>query len=135
VVVDANLAVRACLAESGFAELEDQELVGPPLLWIEAASSLHELRWRGEISRELAEVALTRLLSAPIAERRPRRLLERAWEVAEQLGWAKLYDAHYVALASLMNEPLLTLDGRLRRGAAGAVNVLGPTELGVSDRD
>ena len=52
---------------------------------------------------------MNRFLTAPVAERRPRRLLERAWEVAEELGWAKLYDAHYVALARLMRVPLLTM--------------------------
>jgi predicted nucleic acid-binding protein len=129
VVIDASVAVRACLAESGFAELEPHELVAPPLLWTEAASSLHELRWRNEISQELADLALTRLLDAPVAERRPRRLVQQAWKVADELGWAKLYDAHYVALARIMDVPLLTLDGRLRRGAARTVPTLGPTEL------
>jgi|SRR5215218_7734992 len=128
-VIDASVAVRACLAESGFTELKQHELVAPPLLWTEAASSLHELRWRDEISSEIAGLALTRLLDAPIAERRPRRLVQRAWEIADELGWAKLYDAHYLALASMLDMPLLTLDGRLRRGAARSVTTLGPMEL------
>jgi predicted nucleic acid-binding protein len=128
-VIDASVAVRACLSESGFAPLGRHELVAPPLLWIEAASSLHELRWRKEITEKLTDLALTRLLDAPVKERRPRRLVERAWAVADELGWAKLYDAHYVALASILGVPLLTLDGRLRRGAARSVTTLGPTEL------
>ena len=89
----------------------------------------HLLRWRDEISSEIAGLALTRLLDAPIAERRPRRLVQRAWEIADELGWAKLYDAHYLALASMLDMPLLTLDGRLRRGAARSVTTLGPMEL------
>jgi predicted nucleic acid-binding protein len=128
-VVDSSVAVRACLAESGFDVLEGHSLVAPALLWIESASALHELRWRHEISADLAALALRSLLAAPIAERRPRRLLERAWEVAEELGWAKLYDAHYVALAKMMRVPLLTIDGRLRRGASRAVETIGPMEL------
>lgn len=128
-VIDANVAVRASLSASGFEELEPYELVGPPLLWIEAGSGLHELRWRGEIPDDVAQVALSRLLRAPIARRRPRHLLERAWTVADQLGWAKLYDAHYVALAAILEQPLLTVDARLRRGASRVVDVLGPTEL------
>lgn len=121
--------MRACLSKSGFDELEGHDLVAPALLWTETASALHELRWRDEISSDLAQLALERLLAAPVAERRPRRLLERAWEVAEELGWAKLYDAHYVALARMMRVPLLTTDGRLRRGASRAVETIGPTEL------
>jgi hypothetical protein len=40
-------------------------LVGPPLLWSEARSVLHELTWRGEVSREDAEEARARLDAAP----------------------------------------------------------------------
>ena len=128
-VIDASVAVRACLSEGGFDELGDQELVAPPLLWPESASALHELRWRDEISGDLAGLARARLLAAPVGERRPRRLLETAWELADELGWAKLYDAHYVALAKMSGMPLVTLDGRLRRGASRVIEVLGPTEL------
>ncbi len=128
-VIDASVAVQASLSESGFGELGERELLAPALLWTEAASALHELRWRREISDELAALAFEALKVAPVSERRPRGLLEQAWEVAGELGWAKLYDAHYVALARLAGVPLLTLDGRLRRGAQRAVEVLGPSEL------
>ena len=33
------------------------------------------------------------------------------------LGWAKTYDAEYVALAQLIGCRMVTLDARLRRGA------------------
>jgi predicted nucleic acid-binding protein len=128
-VLDATVAVRACLGESGFEALGRRELSAPSLLWIESASAIHELHWRNEISARLAQLAFDRLRGAPVRERRPRRLLERAWEVAEALGWAKLYDAHYVALAHLLDTPLLTLDGRLQHGAARVIDVVGPAEL------
>jgi predicted nucleic acid-binding protein len=98
-------------------------------MWIEAGSGIHELRWRREITDDVAAVALSRLQGAPVAERRPRHLLERAWGVADELGSAKLYDAYYVALALLLGMPLLTIDARLRRGASRVVDVVGPTEL------
>lgn len=44
-------------------------------------------------------------------------------------GWAKTYDAEYVALAHLLGSRLLTLDARLRRTASRLVEILGPTEL------
>jgi predicted nucleic acid-binding protein len=91
-------------------------------------SVLHELGWRGTISRALADQALGRFVSAPIATRRPLRLAEEAWRVADELGWAKTYDAEYLALARLMR-CRLTLDGRLRRRAASIVEIVGPTEL------
>jgi predicted nucleic acid-binding protein len=129
VVVDANVALRACLAESGFSDLEAHELVAPPLMWIEAGSGIHELKWRREIADDVAEAAFSRLGAAPVAERRHRHLAERAWTVADELGWAKLYDAYYVALAILLGIPLLTIDARLRRRASRVVEVIGPTEL------
>lgn len=49
--------------------------------------------------------------------------------VAERLGWAKTYDAQYVALAETLGCRLLTIDSRLRRGAARLIETIGPDEL------
>jgi len=98
-------------------------------MWIEAGSGIHELKWRREIARDVAQAAFSRLGTAPVAERRPRQLAERAWSVADELGWGRLYDAQYVALAMLLGMPLLTIDARPRRGASRVVEVIGPTEL------
>jgi predicted nucleic acid-binding protein len=74
-----------------------------------------------------AEV-LSRFLSAPIERRTPRRLYERAWRVAEKLGWAKTYDTEYVALAQVLGCPLLTRD-RLKRRVESLVEVIAPADL------
>jgi hypothetical protein len=50
-------------------------------------------------------------------------------KVANELGWAKTYDANYVALARLLKCRLVTLDARMRRGTARLGFVVGPTEL------
>lgn len=54
---------------------------------------------------------------------------DAAWRLAEDLGWAKTYDAEYVALAQLVDSPLVSIDERLRRGAGHVVRILGPAEL------
>ena len=128
-MLDASVAVDFSLAEEGFSSLRSQRLVAPRLLWSEVPSAIHELRWRGIVSNLLADQALDQFLAAAIAERRPAALPRLAWRVAEELGWAKTYDAEYVALARLLGCRLLTADMRLRRGAARAVTVIGPAEL------
>ena len=46
------------------------------------------------------------------------------------LGWAKTYDAEYVALAQILDIPILTRDRRLARGGASRfVRLLGPMDL------
>ena len=42
-------------------------------------------------------------------------LRRRAWELADQLGWASTYDAEYVALTQLQADAFVTLDAELAR--------------------
>lgn len=72
---------------------------------------------------------LARLDTAPLAPRDHERLGEVAWQVADELGWAKTYDAEFVALARLLGCRLVTLDARLRRGADRLGLVVTPSEL------
>lgn len=76
------------------------------------------MAFRGDISSALAELALQRFLAGKlsISEQRPDGLAMAAWEVTEEFGWAKTYDAEYVALAKISDCRLVTVDGRLRRG-------------------
>jgi predicted nucleic acid-binding protein len=128
-VVDANVVVDLCVSEAGFDVLADHELVAPPLLRAEALSVLHVLHWRRVASSRVIESALERLDDAPVKFAAPRGLAREAWRVAEEFGWKKTYDAEYVALARLLGCRLLTLDERLRRGAARLGFVIPPSEL------
>lgn len=129
VVVDASTAVRLASAQVGFTTIRHLQLIAPPLLWSEATSALHQAAWRGAIDRDSARLALSRLLEAPIDARAPAGLQERAWQIADDLGWAKTYDAEYVALAQLSDAPLLTTDARLARSAVRLVRLLDPRTL------
>jgi predicted nucleic acid-binding protein len=128
-VVDAAVVITVCLSEIGLKALGREELVAPHLMWSEASSVLHELRWRKEISGELATIALDRLAVAEISPRRPKGLIQEAWRVADRLGWAKTYDAEYLALAELLRCRLLTTDLKLKAGGSGLVKVIGPADL------
>jgi predicted nucleic acid-binding protein len=134
-VVDASLVVELSLdriGEQAGADLDhDGQLIAPPLLWSEVPSALHEMAFRGEISNALAELSLQRFLSGKlsIGKHRPNGLPTAAWEVAEEFGWAKTYDAEYVALARTEDCRLVTLDSRLRRGTDRLGFVVTPDEL------
>jgi len=128
-VLDSNVVVVACGVDDGFALLTEDELVAPPLMWSEVRSALHEAAWRQEVTLDQARLAMSRLAGCPVKESRHRRLDQETWRVADELGWAKTYDAEYVALARLLDCRLLTLDRRLRRGADRLGIVIGPDEL------
>jgi len=116
-VVDASVALPACLSEAGFQLVPDTDLVAPELMWSETRSTLHELVWRHEVSASDGEAALDALERCAVRRAGQRRLGAEAWRVADELGWAKTYDAEYVALARLLGCRVVTLDSRLRRGA------------------
>ena len=128
-VIDASVTLDAMLSPEGLDALAHLGLVSPPLMWSEATSALREATWRGLLGREAALVGLQRLSDAPIEVRSPGTLHREAWSVAEELGWAKTYDAEYVALARLEGCPLLTRDAILKRTAGRLIEVVGPTEI------
>lgn len=128
-VVDASVIVQVSLAGGLLGPLEDHDLIAPTLLASEVTSILCEMTHRGEVPHDHARVAVGRLGSLPIRYERPDGLAERAWDLARSLGWAKTYDAEYLALALISEAPLITIDERMRRGAGHVVPMPSPTDL------
>jgi predicted nucleic acid-binding protein len=128
-VLDASLIVAWCLGAGELEDLAPGDRCAPALMWSEGRSVLHEQAWRGELSTPEADRARRRLAAAAVKLRTHRALGDETWRIAEDLGWAKTYDAEYLALASLLHCRLVTLDARLRRGADRLGFVVGPTEL------
>jgi predicted nucleic acid-binding protein len=126
-VVDAAVAVNA--SYGGLGPLQGQELVAPPLMWAEARSVLHQAVWREEVPAAEGLKLLAALGRLPVRSRNPAPLGETAWRLADELGWAKTYDAEYVALALLLGGRVVTLDTRLRAGADRLGCVVAPHEL------
>jgi len=131
-VVDASVVVAACLAAGGWSIFGSEQLTAPPLVLSEACSVLHEARWRGELDNDTAQAALLRLTEAPIVIRALDNLA-LAWQEADELGWAKTYDAEYVVLARTLGCRLVTLDERLKRGLRGRVEAIAPADLEEPD--
>jgi len=123
-VVDASAALS--IASSG-AAAGNGPMIAPPLLWSEVASAVNRAAWRGDLTRPVASELLQAFLRLPIERHIPDDLYRLATEIATGLGWAKTYDAEYVALARLEGCSLLTADGRLKRGAGHLVEIIGPT--------
>ena len=98
-------------------------------MWSECRSGLREAAWRGEVSDRHARDTLERLEAAPVQPHTPPRIGFEAWRIVRELGWAKTYDAEYVALALLLGCRLVTLDVRLRRPADRLGFVVSPSEL------
>jgi predicted nucleic acid-binding protein len=118
-VVDCGAVLH--LASEGIEVAAEHELLAPTLLRSQTLSALHEAVQRGEIPADVARDRLARIGRMPIRLLGDAVLRRRAWEVADQLGWASTYDAEYVALTQLQADALITLDAELARRVEGIV--------------
>ena len=118
-VVDpgAVLHLAATAVEVGGAH----KLLAPTLLRSQTLSALHEAVQRGELQADVARDRLAHIGRMPIRLLGDAVLRRRAWEVADELGWASTYNAEYVALTQLQADALITLDAELARSVEGIV--------------
>jgi predicted nucleic acid-binding protein len=118
-VVDCSAVLRLA---SGVIEVRDEhELLAPTLLRSQTLSAVHEAVHAGEIPADVALDRLTRIWAMPIRLLGDAVLRRRAFDLAEQLGWAETYDAEYVALTQLQADAFVTLDAELARRVEGIV--------------
>jgi predicted nucleic acid-binding protein len=118
-VVDCGVVLH--LASEGIEIPAEHELLAPTLLRSQTLSALHEAVHAGEIPPDVALDRLTRVWAIPIRLLGDAVLRRRAWEVAEQLGWAETYDAEYVAFTQLQADAFVTLNLELARQVEGIV--------------
>jgi predicted nucleic acid-binding protein len=118
-VVDAGAVLH--LASEGFEVPDEHELLAPTLLRSQTLSALHEAVQRGELPADVARDRLARIGRIKIRLLGDAVLRRRAWEVADQLGWASTYEAEYVALTQLQADAFVTTDVELARSVHGIV--------------
>jgi predicted nucleic acid-binding protein len=116
IVVDVSALLEALLrtpaAKAAERRLFDprETLHAPHLLDVEVAQVIRRYAANGEIDGERGRAALADLADLPVHRYPHDFLLPRVWELRSNLT---AYDAVYVALAEVLDAPLLTRDRRL----------------------
>ena len=114
--LDASAAVDWLLETSAGQHIETriysrkESLHGPQLLEIEVAQVLRRLVRQGTVAARRADEAIDDLMDLPMTRYPHAVLLPRVWQLRHALS---AYDALYVALAEVLDAPLLTCDGRI----------------------
>ena len=91
----------------------DVQVAAPTLLRYEATSALRRKVVRGAMSLQDARRALEETLSLDIELFDPGELFPRAFDLAASFNRPAAYDAHYLALAEMMESEFWTADERL----------------------
>jgi predicted nucleic acid-binding protein len=128
-VVDTSAVLH--LATEGADVPDAHKLLAPTLLRSQTLSALHEAVQRGEIPADVARDRLTHIRRLRIRLLGDAVLQRRAWELADQLGWASTYDAEYVALTQLQADAFVTLNAELARSVEGVVAIASIDALGA----
>ncbi len=127
-VVDASVVVTVLICgqyadwaeEQLSATVDDHSLWAPHLIDAEVGHSLRRRVAARKLRDDHALKALTRFAGLPLRRIVHTGLLDRAWQLRHNLSF---YDGLYVALAEVLDVPLLTLDHRLARAVGDATEV------------
>jgi predicted nucleic acid-binding protein len=132
--VDASIVIKLVVEEPGsdladalWAQWiqQDVQIVAPALLRYEITAVLGKKVYRGQLSKEIANMALTAALDLKGIEYIDSPVLHlRALELASQFGLPTAYDAHYLALAEQQNCEFWTADVRLTQRISQALPYL-----------
>jgi predicted nucleic acid-binding protein len=117
IVADASVLVLALVDEGGAGALARERLLAsdiavPELADVEVLSVVRREVLAGRMTRERGAGALQDYADLAVERFSHRPLIARAWELRESVT---AYDAQYVALAELLDAPLVTADRRLGR--------------------
>jgi predicted nucleic acid-binding protein len=126
IVLDASAAIEWLLKSSAGIKIDrrifsrSESLHAPHLLDIEVAQVLRRYVREKTITAQRGQEALEDLAGLPLDRYPHDFLIPRVWELRATLT---AYDAVYVALAELLDAPLLTCDRRIASASGHAANV------------
>ncbi|MGG5260232.1 type II toxin-antitoxin system VapC family toxin [Phycicoccus avicenniae] len=120
IVLDASAVVELLLGLPRAASVADRiadpdlSLHAPHLLGVETAQVVRRFVRAGVVTADRGAQALVDLVDLDVERHEHEPLLPRVWELRDSVT---AYDATYLALAEVLDAPLLTLDARLARSA------------------
>lgn len=126
IVVDASVTATALGSDDeegarARAHFPEDDVFVPELIDLEVTSYVRRAVRLGEMEPQRALQALADLALMPFERVSHTPFLSRIWELRHNLT---PYDAAYVALAEVMDAPLLTADARLSRAPGLACEVV-----------
>lgn len=126
IVLDASAAIEWLLQSPAGMKIDkrivsrEESLHAPHLLDVEAAQVLRRYVRDKTIAAQRGQEALEDLGDLPLSRYPHDFLIPRVWELRATLT---AYDAVYVALAELLDAPLLTCDGRIASASGHSAHV------------
>jgi predicted nucleic acid-binding protein len=122
VVLDGSAAVRAVSRRPKrlIERLAGEDVHAPHLLDLEVLNALRGLVRGRKLSVERASYACAEYLEFPITRYPHNPLAMRIWALRDNLT---AYDAAYVALAELLDAPLVSCDARLAAATTSGVRI------------
>lgn len=126
IVLDASAAIEWLLQSSVGVKIDhrifarSESLHAPHLLDVEVAQVLRRYVREGTITAQRAQEALEDLAGLPLSRYPHDFLIPRVWELRATLTAC---DAVYVALAELLDAPLLTCDRKIASAPGHGANV------------
>lgn len=111
-LVEFLLGTPAGLAVADHLDDSDEGVHVPHVADVEVSHALRRLVALGAVTESLAAAALDDLRQIDLQRHSHEPLLERMWELRKNVS---SYDAAYIALAEVLDAPLLTFDKRLAR--------------------
>lgn len=110
IIIDASVVIDVLTGGRRDLTRLDDGWAAPHLLDLEVAHVLRKQVLRGDLDQHAADAALTDFETLVIDRHPHLPLLPRIWQLRHNVT---PYDAAYLALAEVLDAPLVTLDARL----------------------